>query len=355
MKFKKYLKNKRAKREISRKILQPGKDNLKTIYRTCLENITPVTIPLVLISQIQRSGGSLLSQLFDGHPEIYAHPDELTIGYPKKYYWPQIDLKATPDRWFEMLFEENVINHFENGYKKGKNTKRVFPFLFPAPLQRLIFLKYLKSIENVNHRDVFNAYMTSYFGAWLNYQNRNEQKNIITGFTPKISMDAESIDLFFKIYPDGHLISSIRSPHNWYPSAYRHFEIKGNYENIQKAMEQWKRNVKSVLLNKRKYGDRLIIIHFEDLVSNTQTIMKRISNFIDISYDDILLTPTFNSIPISGNTSFTAENPGIMSSTLERYKTLSDENLNIIRELTQTDYDDVLNISPKISRVHGSI
>lgn len=349
MKFRKYIKKKRLNAHRTHKIYRASKDNLKTLYRTCLANISPIREPLVLISQIQRSGGSLLSQLLDGHPEIYAHPDELTIGYPKKYYWPNIDLNAKPENWFDILFEENVIHHFENGYKKGKNTNRVFPFLFLLPLQRMIFLNYLNCIKPVDNRDVFNAYMTSYFGAWLNYQNRTDQKKIITGFTPKISMNAESIDAFFKIYPDGRLISSIRSPHNWYPSAYRHFEIKGNYENIKKAMEQWKKNVKSVLRNKKKYGDRMSIIHFEDLISNTGTIMQRLSDFLEIRYDDILLIPTFNNAPISGNTSFAVERPGIMSSTLKRYKTLSDNDINIIRELTQKDYDDVLNISPKLS------
>ena len=45
-----------------------------------LEHLVPVTDPLVLVSQIQRSGGTLLSQLFDGHPECHAHPHELKIG-----------------------------------------------------------------------------------------------------------------------------------------------------------------------------------------------------------------------------------------------------------------------------------
>ncbi len=349
MKIKKYLKKKQRKKERARKFFKAGKDNLKIVYRACLDYATPVREPLTLISQIQRSGGSLLSQLFDGHPQIYAHPDELTIGYPKKYIWPPIDLKDKPEHWFDMLFEENVIKHFENGYKKGKNTNRVFPFLFLAHLQQKIFLDYLSSIKLVEQRDVFNAYMTSYFGAWLNYQNRNEPKKVITGFTPKISMNAESIDAFFSIYPDGRLISSLRSPHNWYPSAYRHFETKGNYENIQKAMEQWINNVKAIVRNKAKYGDRMFIIHFEDLISKTQTVMQRLSNFLDIRYDEILLTPTFNNSPISGNTSFAVEQPGIMSSTLERYKTLAAEELAIIHELTQRDYDEILRIAPRLS------
>jgi hypothetical protein len=61
------------------------KSQLEDLFRSGLKSATPITVPLALISQIQRSGGSLLSQLFDGHPEIYAHPDELKIGYPEKY------------------------------------------------------------------------------------------------------------------------------------------------------------------------------------------------------------------------------------------------------------------------------
>ena len=53
--------------------------------RVCLANVRPVNEPVAWISQIQRSGGSLLSQLFDGHPQLHAHPHEIKIGYPKKH------------------------------------------------------------------------------------------------------------------------------------------------------------------------------------------------------------------------------------------------------------------------------
>jgi len=54
-----------------------SKINVESFCRSYFEHVSPVTSPLVLISQIQRSGGSLLSQLFDGHPEVHAHPHEL--------------------------------------------------------------------------------------------------------------------------------------------------------------------------------------------------------------------------------------------------------------------------------------
>ena len=89
-------------------------DNSRTLlanaYESWLEHIQPVSAPLALISQIQRSGGSMLSQLFDGHPQVHAHPHELKFGYPKKYIWPPIDLGNRPDRWFEILFEDLLLS-----------------------------------------------------------------------------------------------------------------------------------------------------------------------------------------------------------------------------------------------------
>ena len=70
--------------------------------------------------------------------------------------------------------------------------------------------------------------------------------------------------------------------------------------------------------------------------------MRYLAEFLNIRFDDILLTPTFNKIPIKPNTSFKLENPGIMTSALERYKTLSREELNIIEEMTGDAYTQVL-------------
>ena len=196
--FNKKRRIKRARKKARSKALRDDGSHLRDLYRICLANITPVIAPIALISQIQRSGGSLLSQLFDGHPEIYAHPDELKIGYPKKYIWPKIDLNDGPEQWFGILFEEGVINHFKEGYKKGHKSDTMYPFVFLPPLQKKIFMAYIASVELVTLREVFNAYMTSYFGAWLNHQNNYGTKKFITGFTPRLSVQKENMQYFFE-------------------------------------------------------------------------------------------------------------------------------------------------------------
>ena len=65
------------------------------------------SLHLLLVSQIQRSGGSLMAQLFDGHPELYAHPFEIHIGYPNKWNYPELSSTDSPQKWFEYLYEKS--------------------------------------------------------------------------------------------------------------------------------------------------------------------------------------------------------------------------------------------------------
>jgi hypothetical protein len=320
------------------------RSQLDGLYRVCLDHISPVTEPLALISQIQRSGGSLLSQLFDGHPEIHAHPHELKIGYPKKYIWPQINLNEPAQRWFYILFEESVIRLSKQGYKKEPTSDITFPFMFLPALQQKIFLKYLDSLSAISLRDVFNAYMTSYFGAWLNNQNRDGSKKIVTAFTPRLAMSADNMDTYFKIYPDARLISVVRDPSNWYPSALRHnLKIKKDkYSDIEIALQQWKASTQSALWNKQKFGERVCIIKFEDLIHDPGSVMHYLAEFLEIEFDPVLLMPTFNKSAIRANTSFKEEKTGIVKSTLARHETLSAAEISMIVEMTQEVYSSAL-------------
>jgi len=317
--------------------------HLETLYQACLEHTRPVTSPLVLISQIQRSGGTLLSQLFDGHSELHAHPHELKIGYPTKYTWPKLDLKDDPSRWLETLFEYSVLSHFKKGYKKEKKRDDAFLFLFLPSVQREIFLDYLGSLGSLTLRDVFDAYMTSYFGAWLNNQNSSGHKRFITAFTARLSMNRDNMESFYETYPDGRLISLIRDPKNWYPSAIRH--KPRICRDIQEGVDLWKKSAQSMLLNKERYGDRVNIITFEDLISKTESVMRYLAEFLEIKFDNILLEPTFNKYPIRANTSFEADKSGIINSTLNRYKTLAQDELRFVESMTKEMYKEVLRLA----------
>lgn len=337
--FNKFLKHRSRIKSLNR-LFKEGHRQTQGLIQTCLDHMHPIEVPLTLISQIQRSGGTLLSQLFDGHPEVHAHPNELMIGYPKKHIWPKFDLNERPEQWFEVLFEDMVTQHLNEGYKKSKKHNETFPFIFLPGLQREIFLKCIRTKKSANLRDVLDAYMTSYFGAWINNQNISGKKKTITAFTPRLDMYEESIASFFEVYPDGRLISIIRNPKNWYPSAARHG--KKRYGEIKKALTQWNDSANAMIRNRDRYNDRFCIIKFEDLVNHTRAVMHYLAEFLEIQFDEILLIPTFNKSPIKSNTSFQSDKYGIIKETLSRYKTLDSEELKIIENMTSEAYQGVL-------------
>jgi hypothetical protein len=320
------------------------RSHIHTLKDVCLKNAVHVTEPVVLISQIQRSGGSLLSQLFDCHPEIHAHPHELKIGHPKKYMWPQMNLSDGPKRWFNLLFEESVIRLFEEGYKKEPTSNIAFSFVFLPYIQKKIFYEYFSSLDSIRMRDIFDAYMTSYFGAWLNNHNYLGGKKYVTGFTPRLSEDAGNMETFFTIYPDGRLISLVRNPQNWFPSALRHNQKikKDKYSDIQTALAQWTTNSAAMIRNKERYQERVWIIKFEDLIQHTEKVMKYLAQALGIKYQRILTEPTFNGMPIKANTSFDSTNGGIIRKTTERHKTLSADEAGIVEKETKEVYEAVL-------------
>ncbi len=338
---KKYRRSRDHVRTIRREIRQ-NSSILDDIHQACRKTLTPINTPLALISQIQRSGGSLLSQLFDGHPQLHTHPHELKIGFPKKHIWPNLDMRDSPKLWFEMLFEHDVINHFKYGYEKGQRDGRTFAFIFPPALQRKLFLDCLTERMNTSVRDIFDAYMTSYFFAWLNNMNIGGKKEYITAFTPRLSFLQKSARSFFETYPDGRLISLVRDPRNWYPSARSHENAKDKYNDIGKAIEQWNESADTMVRNKLEFTGRVCLLRFEDLVSTTETVMRYLANFLEIDFDTILLTPTFNKMPILANTSFRHEKGEIQAGTLNRHKSLTAEETEFIEKHSADQYQKVL-------------
>jgi hypothetical protein len=241
-----------------------------------------------------------------------------------------------------MLFEEDVIRHFKHGYEKGQKDGRTFAFIFLPALQRRIFLDCLKGRTAPSPRDIIDAYMTSYFGAWLNNHNGGADKKYITAFTPRLGARPESIRSFFSVYPDGRLISILRDPMNWYPSARGHETAKNKYADIGKSLAQWNENAQAMVRNKREFGASVLLIRFEDLVGKTEAVMRRVAEFLQIEFHSILLEPTFNKAPIRANTSFRHEDGRILAGTLQRHESLSGEEREVIAAATADVYAQVL-------------
>ena len=303
-------------------------DEYAALCHARLAHVVPVREPLVLVSQIQRSGGTLLSQLIDGHPECHAHPSEIYIGHPKKWNWPDLDL-ADPAGWFARLYERPVELHLREGYVKEKESRsepgrEVYPFLFLPGLQRRIFEACVEESGARTERAVLDCYFTSYFNAWLDNQNLyGGPKRVVTGFTPRLATEAGNVERFFAAYPDGTLVSVVRDPRAWYASAstYR----SGLYEDVDEAVGAWTASTEAALDARSRFGDRVLVLTYEQLVQETEPTMRRVAGRIGVAMSPVLLAPTFNGRAVRANSSGRAAGDGVVAGRATAFRDVLDE------------------------------
>jgi hypothetical protein len=316
----------------------------RQVSRIRVKHVVPVREPLVLISQVQRSGGTLLSQLFDGHPECHAHPHEICIGKPMKWDWPPLDL-AAPGDWFEILHEPLVAEWIETGYLKEKDKKRpeiepdVFPFMFSLRLQKELFDACVAERPPESERDVLDCYFTSYFNAWLDNHNLfSGPKKVVTGFTPRLSMELQRVERFFAAYPDGTLISIVRDPRAWYASATRH--RKYYRRDLGEVVGLWRRSTEAALAADERFGSRVIVLTYEELIEDTKATLAAIAGRIGVTMSSELLVPTFNGRPIRANSTDAVDGHGILPGRVSAYRDVLDgETITRIEESTGDLYE----------------
>ena len=317
-------------------------EDYQALCRARLEHLVPVRETLVLVSQVQRSGGTLLSQLFDGHPECHVDPYELKIGYPKKHNWPSLDL-ARPETWFERLCYKGIADRL----RRTERTQRpeigrsVFPFLFLPRLQKAIFDACVEARGPSSEREVLDCYFTSYFNAWLDNHNLyTGPKRVVTGFTPRLAMEAQNVERFFAAYPEGTLISVVRDPRAWYVSAAKH--MPHYYSDPRTALDLWAQSTEAGLQALERYGERVVLLTYEQLVLETEATLELVSERLGIAMSPVLLEPTFNGRPILANSSDPVEAYGVLQDRVSAYRdSLDPETSELISELAGNLYERV--------------
>jgi len=193
--------------------------------------------------------------------------------------------------------------------------------------QKFIF-NHLKG-ENVFQK--FNNYMKSFFLSFDSYKQSLSNKKYFVGFIPNLINHKFSVEEFLSNFDDGYIISIIRNPTNWLASAARHSR---KFRDPNLALKYWKNNCLNTLNYKKKFEHRLIIIDFEDLVTETERTMKKLCLILNIQYNDKLTIPTLNESKIKSNSSFKPTKGFLDKSTLKRSinKNILENNKGLIDE-----------------------
>ncbi|HZS64117.1 MAG TPA: sulfotransferase, partial [Xanthobacteraceae bacterium] len=290
--FERLLNRKNRARGID-EALAGARAGLDDIEQYILARPVPLRAPLILISQAHRSGGTLLSQLLDGHPAVAVHPHELKIGPARSEQWPDVDMGADAKTCFRLLYEPYTAGLLRRGFSKGEQDPDRRPFFLVPRIQYRVFLRLMAAEPPQNARDILDHFFTAYFNAWLNYRGDLRTKKWIAAFAPRLAHDAGNVAQFFRDYPDGLLIQIVREPKAWFASARRH-GADSAAKSAEEILAAWRASAESILRNRAAYPGQVIVLRFEDLVGSSEPTMRQLAQQLGIDYDPILLRPTFN-------------------------------------------------------------
>lgn len=295
---------------------------------------------LLLVTQLHRSGGTLFSQLLDGHSSIQAHPHELFIGKPNKWDWPRLAASLDdPNKIFSLLSEEKIadLGRLKNFVKPGRNQaarQQIVPFSYDVSHHQRLFIDIYQRAFVKTQRFAIQLYLATFFKAWPEYR-ASDREVYVSCFLPHILLHDDSMRRLFEDFPDLLLVNILRRPDSWLASLENHIQLDLNDACVvRQNLDRWKASVhKIVSLHKNPSIDSFST-SYEQLVQSSEAELKRFCSAAGLIYEPILAFPTVGGFPVMPNSSYNNATTGINRSSLGAASRLPFE----IQELISQDY-----------------
>ena len=312
-------------------------DDHITFYHECLipknryfsKKKNKISKPLVLISSPSRMGNHALMSMLDSHPSLPRIAGEDSF-LRHSFFKSSNDFNLFKD---SIRSKNNIdfirnLSSFPGDIDKWEELQRAFdskvqPALYAGvqyPTNRLVITDYQGTLIDVNHqaylnylednaklirqKDNYLEIFEIYLQALMLLDYKYNDKNVYKYMYANSGLRRQTLWLC-DVMPEIKIITSIRSFKSYaishIKSRYKKLEFKKEY--IQEAWEHWYHKIIDYFYIKSKFPKNIILLPFEDLVSKTNFVAMKISDFLEIEFDKSMLTATTFGIKTKGNSS----------------------------------------------------
>ncbi len=253
----------------------------------------------------------------------------------KKVFWPDISNDLTQKNFHEIIKKIDLEWSFKNSFRTidEKITlsndlygNKPLNFDYESFLNKL--MNSLNRLDTWNHSFLINEITKAFFSLWDN--GVHFCKNALYTVNHMSMMCFASAEYFFRNFPNGKIIQTVRSPWDFYASMQKHF--KTTHEDslfFKYSMKLWRESTIRAIINSREYKNYMML-RYEDLVANWQATSTEIVSFLGINY--ISDVPTLGSSLWQGNSSYGSKKQLDSSSLFKGEKYLSKYQINYIDE-----------------------
>jgi hypothetical protein len=223
-------------------------------------------IPIFFILGRPRSGTTLLTTLFNAHPNIRIAPE-----FPIMFFLYQRFKKVkTWDEATIRSFVEHVFYFSKFNIRRVENLKLDKEYIIGELLkykEKGSIQLFLKSV-NYYAYSVFSKEKT----LWIGDKN------------PVYSMSADRLR---KIFPEAKFICIIRDYRDNFISIKKlaEKEVAVEAPSLSLQVGRWKIFTRLFLKLKQRFPDKYYILRYEDLVSEQETTFRSLCEFLGIAYD----------------------------------------------------------------------
>lgn len=261
-----------------------------------------------------RSGTTYLLSLLDDHPQLLVFPEETRLRKmldysPEKrleYLLRKIEVMATPS-----LEGHRVVGSGVGEYRV-ENFQRFRAHL----IERF-------QASGGSAADLLDSLFQAY-GAEVG-KNAEDMKYCVEK-TPSNELFLEQ---FFGFWPRARAVLIVRDPRAAVHSAFQKKQ-RGKLS-FEGHVEEWGRSLLAWTASSARFPDRCLLLRYEDLVSDTERSMKRLSAFLEIDFEPSLLVTTKMGHEWTGVSSTGSTVKGFRAALHERWRDdLDPERLRLI-------------------------
>jgi hypothetical protein len=247
----------------------------------------------IFIGGLQRSGTSLVRAILGSHPTLAIYKSDLPLW--TKFYKHKKDLDLNNLDVTKQLLDEIVSD---------RKTLKIIGLTFNTEE----ILETLKDEPNITFGILFKHLLKQY--AKLIGRPRWGLK------TPHNEFWTDDI---FAAYPDAKMIHLIRDPRDVAVSV----ESRGWDKPLEKTCKKWQQSAQLAKINKEKYAGAYIVVRYEDLVRDPESIIKQVCQVVELDYTPDMLKMDAQLGWRGSNSHFEDlgyEHEGISEKAIARYK-----------------------------------
>jgi hypothetical protein len=256
----------------------------------------------VFICGHQRSGTTLVQSMLDGHPQLLSLPSEGTYFSSFAYMARRASSDRDMDRFAAEWITRFVDPNFEPHFRLGRSVASRSP---AVDFARMLFGWNEALRRQVPQELAPLLALAAAFRATAAPASAPQQ------WVEKTPQNERHVARF-AFFGAARFIQLVRDPRAMLASLNEIYRTHGRGFDAAEHAQAIGRSLRLAQQNSRRFGDRYLVLRYEDLVDRPAQEIRGVQQFLGIASDATLLVPTAGGRAVRANSSFGKRAAGII-------------------------------------------